>query len=76
MLCLPIPRSLVRTGREIMVAWLRDEIRQASVADLQRAAEFLEFARQVRKGCARQRGRARRQQSNAWRKYVDSDLRW
>lgn len=59
-----------------MVAWLRDEIRQASVADLQRAAAFLEFARQVRRGCAKQRSNARRQQSSAWRKYVDPALRW
>jgi hypothetical protein len=69
-------RSLVRTGREIMVAWLQAEMRQASVADLQRAAEFLEFARLVRKGCAKQRGSARRQQSNAWRKHVDPAARW
>lgn len=59
-----------------MVAWLQAEMRQASVADLQRAAEFLEFARLVRKGCAKQRGSARRQQSNAWRKYVDPAARW
>jgi hypothetical protein len=64
------------TGRELMVAWLRDEMRQATVADLQRAAAFLEFARQVRRGCAKQRGSARRQQSNAWRKYVDPAMRW
>lgn len=59
-----------------MVAWLQEEIRQASVADLQRAAAFLEFARQVRKGCAKQRSAARRAQSESWRKHVDSNLRW
>lgn len=59
-----------------MVAWLRDEMRQATVADLQRAAAFLEFARQVRRGCAKQRSGARRQQSNSWRRYVDPALRW
>lgn len=59
-----------------MVTWLRDEMRQATVADLQRAAAFLEFARQVRRGCAKQRGSARKLQSNAWRKYVDPALRW
>lgn len=64
------------TGRELMVAWLRDEMRQATVADLQRAAAFLEFAREVRRGCAKQRSNARRQQSNSWRKYVDPALRW
>lgn len=66
----------MRTGREIMVAWLQDEMRQASVADLQRAAEFLEFARLVRKGCAKKRQASRRQQSKTWRKYVDPAARW
>lgn len=64
------------TGRELMVAWLRDEIRQATVADLQRAAAFLEFARGVRKGCTEQRRRGRRAQSNAWRRYEDRAMRW
>lgn len=59
-----------------MVAWLQDEMRQATVADLQRAAEFLEFAREVRRGCAKQRSGTRRAQSNAWRKYADDPLRW
>jgi hypothetical protein len=59
-----------------MVAWLRDEMRQATVADLQRAAEFLEFAREVRKGCAKQRSGARRKQSSSWRKYVDPSVSW
>jgi len=65
-----------RTGRELMLEWLQREIRQATTADLQRAAGFLEWARKVRKGCSKQRGGARRAQSNAWRKQVDKDLRW
>lgn len=67
---------MARTGREVMVAWLRDEIRVATVADLQRAAAFLEFARLTRQGCAVQRRGARKQQNSAWRRYVDTDLRW
>ena len=65
-----------RTGREIMVDWLRQEMRLATVADLQRAAQFLEFAREVRKGCDKQRGKARRAQSQGWRKHIDPALRW
>lgn len=65
-----------RTGREIVLEWLHKEIRMARTADLQRAAAFLEWARDIRKGCSRQRGGARVSQSNAWRKRVDKDLRW
>lgn len=64
------------TGRELMVTWLRDEIRQASVGDLMRAAQFLEFARLVRKGCKDKRKGARKAQSSSWRKYVDEPVRW
>lgn len=67
---------MARTGREVMVAWLRDEMRVATVADLQRAAAFLEFARLTRQGCVVQRRGARKQQSSAWRRHVDTDLRW
>lgn len=49
-----------------MVAWLQDEMRQATVADLQRAAELLAFAREVRAGCKQQRQAARQ----AWRKFA------
>jgi hypothetical protein len=59
-----------------MVDWLRQEMRLATVADLQRAAQFLEFARVVRKGCDKQRAKARRVQSQGWRKHVDPTLRW
>ena len=65
-----------RTGRQIVLEWLTKEIRMARTADLQRAAAFLEWARGIRKGCSKQRGGARVAQSNAWRKRVDSDVRW
>ena len=56
--------------------FLNKEIRSASTADLQRAAEFLEWARYIRKGCARQRGASRRAQLNAWRKDYDAPAAW
>jgi hypothetical protein len=68
--------SRSRTGRELVMEWLQREIRLAKTADLQRAAAFLEWARDVRKGCSKQRGGARVAQSNAWRKRVDEDVRW
>jgi hypothetical protein len=68
--------SRARTGREIVMAWLMEEVRQASTADLQRAADFLEWARKVRKGCSKQRAGARKAQSDAWKKHVDRDVRW
>jgi hypothetical protein len=68
--------SPARTGRELVMEWLQREIRLAKTADLQRAANFLEWARGIRAGCSKQRSGARRAQSNAWRKKVDEDIRW
>jgi hypothetical protein len=64
------------TGRELIVRWLRDEIAKATVADLHRAAQFLEFAREVRKGNRQKRGRSRQAQRDSWRRHVDDPLRW
>lgn len=52
------------------------EIRYAKTSDLHRAAAFLEWARDIRKGCTKQRSSARVAQSNAWRKGLDEDMRW
>lgn len=65
-----------KTGRQLVMEWLQMEISHATTADLQRAASFLQFARDVRKGCTKQRGRSRRAQSNAWRKDVDDSIAW
>ena len=65
-----------QTGRQIVMRRLSEAIQRANTADLQRAAMFLEWAWDVRKGCAKQRGSARRAQSNAWQKRVDNDVRW
>lgn len=64
------------TGREIMLRYLQYEIKRATTADLQRAAEFLEGAREIRKGCAKQRSESRKSQAQGWRKYVDDSVTW
>ena len=65
-----------RTGRQIILDWLYEEIRQAKTADLQRMAGFLAWARDIRKGCAKTRSASRKAQLGAWRKKVDQDVRW
>lgn len=67
---------MARTGREIILERLYAAIRRATTADLQRAAMFLEWAYDVRKGCARNRMAARQAQANAWKKNVDAPVRW
>ena len=64
------------TGREIILRYLRYEIARATTADLQRAAEFLEGAREIRKGCRKQRGESRESQARGWRKHVDDSITW
>ena len=55
---------------------LNQAIRTATTADLQRAAMFLERAREVRAGCKNQRAQARRAQATAWEKKVDDSILW
>ena len=59
-----------------MLAYLRDEMMRATTADLQRAAEFLERAREVRRGCRKQRAKSRKDQLSGWRRYVDDSITW
>lgn len=68
--------SPARTGRQIILDWLYEEIRQAKTADLQRAAGFLAWARELRKGCTTARRSSRKAQLSTWRKKVDKDVRW
>jgi hypothetical protein len=68
----PMPKS----GRQLILDRLYEEVRTATTADLQRAASFLEFARQVRRGCTKQRSNSRRSQRNSWRKGVDDSITW
>ena len=65
-----------KTGREIILTYLRHEITRATTADLQRAAQFLERARQVRQGCRKQRANARKNQASGWKKHVDDSINW
>ena len=65
-----------QTGREIAMQRLLEAARLSTAGDIQRAAMFLERAREVRGGCRTQRGQARRAQATAWEKKVDPDVRW
>ena len=51
-------------------------IQLATTADLQRAAMFLEGAREVRQGSRRQRTAARSAQATDWKKKVDNSITW
>lgn len=59
-----------------MMAYLQYEIARATTADLQRAAQFLERAREIRHGCRKQRTKARKDQETGWRKHVDDSVVW
>ena len=65
-----------KTGRQIIMDYLRYEIARATTADLQRAAEFLEGARDIRSGCRKQRRESRESQAKGWRKHVDDSITW
>lgn len=58
--------------RNQVVARLVRAMSKATTGDLQRAAEFLEFAWDVRKGCREQRGKSRRAQL----RLKDAPARW
>ena len=64
-----------RTGRQIVMERLNKAIQTATTGDLQRAAMFLEGAREVRAGCTNQRAQARRAQSTSWKKRLTTRLR-
>jgi hypothetical protein len=59
-----------------MLSGLMTEAKRSTTADIQRALEFLAWAREVRQGCTKQRTASRRKQSNAWRRHVDTPLSW
>ena len=65
-----------KTGRQIIMSYLNYEIARATTADLQRAANFLERAREVRSGCRQQRTESRQKQKSGWRKHVDDSINW
>lgn len=59
-----------------MLRYLQYEIKRATTADLQRAAEFLEGARLIREDCTKQRRESRESQAQGWRKHVDDSITW
>jgi hypothetical protein len=65
-----------KTGRQVILKYLQYEITRATTADLQRAANFLERAREVRQGCRQQRTQSRKNQQSGWRKHVDDSINW
>ena len=65
-----------KTGSEIILERLENEIARSMTADLFRAVEFLIGARKVREGCKRQRRQSRENQKNAWKKKVDNSIVW
>lgn len=50
------------TGRQIVMQRLGRAVARSTTADLQRAAQFLEWAAQVRRGCSQQRAASRQAQ--------------
>ena len=69
---MPQPRS----GRQLIMDRLMKAIARSTTGDLQRAAMFLERAREVRAGSRNQRTASRSNQSNAWKKKVDNSITW
>jgi hypothetical protein len=65
-----------KSGRDIILTHLNYEIARATTADLLRAANFLEGAREVRAGCRQQRTQSRKNQQRGWRKHVDDSIAW
>jgi len=65
-----------KSGRQIIMEYLNKEICRATTGDLQRAARFLEFARETRSGCKNQRSRSRRDMRTSALKKVDDSISW
>jgi len=69
---MPQPQS----GRQLIMDRLKKAISRSTTGDLQRAAMFLERAREVRAGSRNQRTIARQSQATAWKKKVDNSITW
>ena len=69
---MPQPQS----GRQLIMDRLKRAISRSTTGDLQRAAMFLERAREVRAGSRNQRTIARQSQATAWKKKVDNSITW
>jgi len=55
---------------------LNKEIVRATTGDLQRAANFLEGAREIRAGCSKNRAASRKAHKTSNDKKTDKPLRW
>jgi len=69
---MPQPQS----GRQLIMQRLQKAIALSTTADLQRAAMFLERAKEIRGGSRSQRTSARQAQATAWKKKVDNSITW
>ena len=65
-----------KSGRQIILERLHKIVSLSTTADLQRAAMFLERAKEVRNGSKRHRTNARQAQATAWKKKVDDSIAW
>ena len=65
-----------QTGRQLIMERLKKAILRSTTGDLQRAAMFLERAREVRADSRNQRTSARQSQATAWKKKVDNSITW
>tara|TARA_R100000152_G_scaffold20709_1_gene15479 strand:+ start:13249 stop:13461 length:213 start_codon:yes stop_codon:yes gene_type:complete len=65
-----------KSGRQIVMERLKEEIQMAMTGDLHRAADFLKGAREVRAGSKKQRRISRDAQRNAWKKDADLPAWW
>jgi len=65
-----------QSGRQLIMDRLKKAISRSTTGDLQRAAMFLERAREVRAGSRNQRTSARQSQATAWKKKVDNSITW
>ncbi len=65
-----------KSGRQIVMEKLNKEISLAMTADLHRAADFLEKAREVRAGSKKQRRLSRERQATAYQRKVDRPITW
>lgn len=65
-----------QSGRQLIMDRLKKAISLSTTGDLQRAAIFLERAREVRAGSRNQRTIARQSQATAWKKKVDNSITW
>ena len=68
--------AIEKSPRQIIVERLNGEICLATTGDLQRAAEFLEGARKIRRGKTGHRKASRQAMKESARRKVDRPISW